>query len=105
MAEERSRRRTGRKQPVTETDEAERGSLDLVAVITDAIEMAEADDDWVDLGTIANNLKKLYPDFDPRTYGNRRLSKLIQGNAEAFRMRRDHDNNSVTVRLAAADTD
>jgi uncharacterized protein (TIGR00288 family) len=105
IAEERSQRRTGRKQPVTETDDAERGSLDLVTVITDAVEMAEADDDWVDLGTIANNLKKLYPDFDPRTYGNRRLSKLIQSQSEAFRMRRDRENNSVTVRLAATDAD
>ena len=67
--------------------------------------MAESDDDWVDLGTIANNLKKLYPDFDPRTYGNRRLSKLIQSNSEAFLMRRDRENNNVTVRLAAADAD
>jgi uncharacterized LabA/DUF88 family protein/Fe-S-cluster formation regulator IscX/YfhJ len=105
IAEERSQRRTGRKQPVTETDDAERGSLDLVTVITDAVEMAEADDDWVDLGTIANNLKKLYPDFDPRTYGNRRLSKLIESHSEAFRMRRDRENNSVTVRLAATDAD
>lgn len=105
MSEERSRHRTGTKQVVLETEDAERGSLDLVTVITDAIEMAEADDDWVDLGTIANNLKKLYPDFDPRTYGNRRLSKLIQNHAEVFQMRRDRDNNSVTVRLASAETD
>ena len=102
---EETRRRTGRKQPVVETDDAERGSLDLITVITESIETAEGDDDWVDLGTIANNLKKLYPDFDPRTYGNRRLSKLIEAHPEAFRIRRDRGNNSVTVRLAAADAD
>lgn len=103
-SEERSRRRTGG-DVVAETDDAKRGSLDLVTVISDAIEMDRGESEWVDLGTIANNLKKLYPDFDPRTYGNRRLSKLIQGNSDTFEMRRDRENNLVSVRFVTSESD
>jgi hypothetical protein len=42
--------------------------------------MAEmgADDGWVPLGALGNRLANIASDFDPRTYGNRKLSDLVR---------------------------
>lgn len=46
--------------------------------IKKAIDQIETEDDWVLLGEVGNQLLKLYPDFDPRTFGSRKLSDLIR---------------------------
>jgi hypothetical protein len=38
----------------------------------------EADDGWVPLGTVGNRLANIASDFDPRTYGHRKLSDLVR---------------------------
>ena len=35
-------------------------------------------DGWVNLGTVGKQLLNLAPDFDPRTFGFRKLSDLIR---------------------------
>lgn len=47
-------------------------------LIKKAIDQIETEDDWVLLGEVGKQLLKLYPDFDPRTFGSRKLSDLIR---------------------------
>lgn len=41
------------------------------------IEM-ESEDEWVSLGLLGTQLLNRYPDFDPRTYGHKKLSDLVR---------------------------
>ena len=43
-----------------------------------AIESMESEDGWVLLGAVGTQLAKLAPDFDPRTFGFRKLSDLVR---------------------------
>ena len=49
--------------------------------------MVDQESAWVDLRKIANNLKKLDPAFDPRTYGSSKLVKVIAARSDAFEVR------------------
>lgn len=51
---------------------------DAVPVISKIIQEMEIDDGWVPLGAVGNQLANLTSDFDPRTYGFRKLSDLIR---------------------------
>ena len=54
---------------------------------------------WVDLRKIANNLKKLDPAFDPRTYGSSKLVKVIASREDAFEVKRDRIRHRIMVRI------
>lgn len=47
-------------------------------IIKKVIGQMEAEDGWVPLGAIGNQLANLASDFDPRTYGFRKLSDLVR---------------------------
>jgi len=49
------------------------------AIISGIIAQMEGDDGWVALGAVGNQLANLASDFDPRTYGYRKLSDLVRG--------------------------
>ena len=49
-----------------------------------AIEMAAMEDGWALLGSVGNNMRKLDPAFDSRTYGYDRLSLLIRSEPNIF---------------------
>ena len=57
--------------PLKKTDEA-------LPLITEVVEEAEDDDGWASLGTVGTMLANLASDFDPRTYGARKLSDLVR---------------------------
>jgi Fe-S-cluster formation regulator IscX/YfhJ len=38
----------------------------------------ESEDGWVDLGEVGKRLINLASDFDPRTFGSRKLSDLVR---------------------------
>ena len=42
------------------------------------IDQMESEDGWVNLGNFGKQLQNLYTDFDPRTYGHRKLSDLVR---------------------------
>ena len=71
---------------------------DFVNIVCDAMDMVDQESDWVDLRKIANNVKKLNPSFDPRTYGNMKLSGLIAARTDSFEVRRDNERKRVMVR-------
>lgn len=49
-----------------------------VPIIRKVIAQMESEDGWVPLGAVGTNLANLASDFDPRTYGFRKLSDLVR---------------------------
>ncbi|MCY1427758.1 OST-HTH/LOTUS domain protein [compost metagenome] len=49
-------------------------------------DIADDDDDWVQLGVLGQNIGKLRPAFDPRLYGFKKLSDLIKGYPKRFEL-------------------
>ena len=72
--------------------------VDLGSIVMEAHKMVDQESSWVDLRKIANNLKKLDPAFDPRTYGYSKLSKVISSH-DSFEVRRDRTNKRIMVRV------
>ncbi|MCQ8780318.1 OST-HTH/LOTUS domain-containing protein, partial [Escherichia coli] len=61
------------------------------------IEQMESEDGWVSLGAVGQRLANIASDFDPRTYGYRKLSDLVRKTG-AFDV--DHSEGR-TVRIRA----
>lgn len=49
-----------------------------VPILTRAIEQMESEDGWVRLGAVGQRLANIASDFDPRTFGYRKLSDLVR---------------------------
>ncbi|MCY1435379.1 OST-HTH/LOTUS domain protein [compost metagenome] len=58
--------------------------VEFIAQVLDDI--ADDDDDWVQLGVLGQNIGKLRPAFDPRLYGFKKLSDLIKGYPKRFEL-------------------
>lgn len=67
-----------------------------VGVLTKAIAQMETEDGWVSLGAVGQRLANIASDFDPRTYGFRKLSDLIRKTG-AFDMEQT-DGRTVRIR-------
>ncbi|WP_374438605.1 NYN domain-containing protein [Pseudomonas panipatensis] len=63
---------------------AQRVPLDFIAKVLDDI--ADDEDDWVQLGALGQNISKLRPAFDPRLYGFKKLSDLIKAQPKRFEL-------------------
>jgi len=48
------------------------------AILKRVIAQMESEDGWVPLGAVGNQLANLAPDFDPRSFGFRKLSDLVR---------------------------
>ena len=57
---------------------------DWRGMVEDAVSMSQQEDDWVLLADVGNNLRKIDPAFDSRTYGFKKLSLLIQSDEDVF---------------------
>jgi len=64
-------------------------------IIKKIITQMESEDGWVLLGELGKQLANLAPDFDPRTYGFRKLSDLVR-KTDAFEIERP---NGATMRV------
>lgn len=65
---------------------------------------AQDDDGWAHLGTLGSALRKLDPGFDPRTYGHKLLSQLVQSDPDFFEIQKRENrggNADIYVRLRA----
>ncbi|KAF1069998.1 MAG: hypothetical protein GAK45_00938 [Pseudomonas citronellolis] len=58
--------------------------LEFIAKLLDDI--ADDEDDWVQLGVLGQNIGKLRPAFDPRLYGFKKLSELIRSQPKRFEL-------------------
>ena len=67
-------------------DEQDKASTDkplqpasaAVPLIKKVLAQEDSEDGWVNLGTVGKQLLNLAPDFDPRTFGFRKLSDLVR---------------------------
>lgn len=74
-----------------------RGDARLVRMLRSAVEAAEGDDGWAQLGSVGNQIAN-QASFDPRNYGYRKLSDLVEATG-LFEVKRR--NQIVLVRRAA----
>ncbi|MFW8610215.1 MULTISPECIES: NYN domain-containing protein [Rhizobium] len=49
-----------------------------VSLIKKVLSQEDAEDGWVSLGTVGKQVLNLAPDFDPRTFGFKKLSDLVR---------------------------
>ncbi|KAA3613811.1 MAG: NYN domain-containing protein [Calditrichaeota bacterium] len=70
---------------------------DPVPLIIKAHGMAENEGGWAPLAALGLHLHQLDPSFDPRTFGFKKLSQLIQAKKSHFTLRNDDENNLSTV--------
>lgn len=80
------------------------GSLKPVSAVTPTLkkvlaQMEGEEDGWQNLGTFGQQLQSLYPDFDSRTFGFKKLSDLIQ-KTKAFDIDRP-EGGSIRIRIAS----
>jgi uncharacterized LabA/DUF88 family protein len=73
---------------------------DATAILRRAMAQVDSEDGWASLSYFGRQLSNLAPDFDPRTYGYKKLSDLIRKN-EAFDVE-EGKGDGLRVRLKKA---
>jgi hypothetical protein len=73
-------------EPEPET-EAEKEEADPMPVLSQAFEMAVGQDGWARLDVMGNAIYQVDPGFDPRTYGHKQLSRMLNKLKDKFEMR------------------
>ncbi len=68
-------------------EEREKEEADPMPLLGQAFEMAVGQDGWARLDSMGSSLYQLDPGFDPRTYGHKQLSRMIQKLKDRFDMR------------------
>ncbi len=91
------RERSGDREPAP----ARAPPKEAVELLRGAVEDAEGEDGWADVGAVGNILYANNPDFDPRQYGKRQLVALIESLRSDFEVKRPAEGQSgaVGVRL------
>ena len=67
--------------------ESEKEESDPMPVLSQAFEMAVGQDGWARLDVMGNAIYQVDPGFDPRTYGHKQLSRMINKLKDKFEMR------------------
>jgi hypothetical protein len=67
--------------------EEEKEELDPMPILSQAYEMAVGQDGWARLDVMGNAIYQLDPSFDPRTYGHKQLSRMLNKLKDKFEMR------------------
>jgi uncharacterized LabA/DUF88 family protein len=68
---------------------------DPMPLLEQAFDMAVQEDGWARLDVMGSNLYQLDPSFDPRTYGQKQLSRLVGNMKDAFEMRTQEIDGST----------
>jgi hypothetical protein len=73
----------------------------VIDLLRDAVEDAQGEDGWADVGGVGNILYANNPDFDPRNYGKRQLATLLESLRSDFTVKRPPEGQpgAVLVRL------
>lgn len=69
------------------TKEEEKEEPDPMPVLSQAFEMAVGQDGWARLDVMGNAIYQVDPGFDPRTYGHKQLSRMLNKLKDRFEMR------------------
>lgn len=60
---------------------------DWTETVRNAIDAASQDDEWAYLSVVGNFVHALEPAFDPRTFGYKKLTDLINSRTDLFQVR------------------
>jgi hypothetical protein len=71
-----------------------------IPIIKKVIGQMDSEDGWVPLGAVGHQLANLVSDFDPRTFGSRKLSDLVR-KTDAFEVGRPEDG-AMQIRIKPA---
>jgi NYN domain/OST-HTH/LOTUS domain len=71
----------------TKKTKEEKEEPDPMPILSQAYEMAAGQDGWARLDVMGNALYQLDPGFDPRTYGHKQLSRMLNKLKDKFEMR------------------
>ena len=66
-----TKKQAAKKQPALKRDRK------LDGLLREAVDAASDDSGWAHLGSVGNNLVRLASDFDPRSWGFRKLKDLV----------------------------
>jgi len=77
------------------TKEKPKPELDPMPILEQAFDMAVQEDGWARLDVMGSNLYQLDPGFDPRTYGQKQLSRLVGNFKDSFEMRTQEIDGST----------
>jgi hypothetical protein len=67
--------------------ESDKEEADPMPVLGQAFEMAVGQDGWARLDVMGNAIYQVDPGFDPRTYGHKQLSRMLNKLKDKFEMR------------------
>jgi hypothetical protein len=88
---QQKRTQSSRSKKTTTTAEAEaereKEEADPMPVLSQAFEMAVGQDGWARLDVMGNAIYQVDPGFDPRTYGHKQLSRMLNKLKDKFEMR------------------
>ncbi|MDA8586239.1 NYN domain-containing protein [Rhodobacteraceae bacterium] len=76
---------------------AKENPTEAVPLILRAMDKINSDDDWYTLGQLGQYIMRDVPDFDPRTYGKKKLSDLVEA---LPRFETKKNGNQLIVRRA-----
>lgn len=76
---------------------------EAVELLRTAVEDAEAEDGWADMGAVGNILYANNPDFDPRNYGKRQLVMLLEALPRDFEVKRPPEGQPGAIRVKLRD--
>lgn len=79
----------------TSSKEKQKSEADPMPLLEQAFDMAVQEDGWARLDLMGNALYQLDPGFDPRTYGQRQLSRLLKSLKDQFEMRSQELDSST----------
>src|SRR5512142_1264361 len=74
-----------------------KSEADPMPLLEQAFDMAVQENGWARLDLMGNALYQLDPSFDPRTYGQRQLSRLIKSLKDQFEMRSQDLESSTLI--------
>lgn len=88
--------------PANQQEDARRAAplqepSEAIPIISRVIEEMDSDDGWVPLGAVGTQLANLASDFDPRTFGFRKLSDLVR-KTNAFEIK-NVEGSALRIRI------
>jgi len=86
-AAQQKRTQSSRAKKATTGTEQEKEEADPMPVLSQAFEMAVGQDGWARLDVMGNAIYQVDPGFDPRTYGHKQLSRMLNKLKDKFEMR------------------
>lgn len=85
------------KTEISEVIEVDQDILELKKLLTTAWDLYKDDDGWANVSSTGTYIKRLRPDFDPRTYNATKLPEIIENLDKDFEMKKYPGKGTVNI--------